>query len=80
MHRLVVCREAVGLASAFLDGELNPESLDAVEWHLFECRDCSAYVAQLQATVSLLRLYEIGSPSLDVDVVDELCAAFARSR
>lgn len=80
MLRLLVCREVVGLASAFLDAELDSESRDVVEWHLFECRDCSRYVAQLRETVRLLGSYEISSPRLDVEVVEQLCAAFARSR
>jgi anti-sigma factor RsiW len=79
MAPTLVCREVVALASAFLDGELGDETREAVEWHLFECRDCALYVGQLREIVRLARVRHVDDLALTDLVVEELVLTFARA-
>ena len=54
-RRALVCREAVSLMAAYLDGELDPTARAAVDGHLRACGLCRSHVAQLRATTALLR-------------------------
>jgi anti-sigma factor RsiW len=68
------CRELVDLLSDDLDDALPPAMAERVESHLATCPDCSAYVAQLRATIGLLgRLREEDVPE---PVLDELVRTF----
>lgn len=78
MDPTLVCCEVVALASAFLDEELSRETYDAVEWHLFECRDCALHVGQLRETVRLALVLRIDDLALTELVVEQLVLAFAR--
>jgi hypothetical protein len=79
MGSRLVCCEVVALASAFIDEELTDGTHDAVEWHLFECRDCALYVGQLGETVRLALALRIDDLSVADLVVEQLVLAFART-
>ena len=47
------CREAIARLAEYLDGELTPETLRALEAHLAECGPCRAYLATYRRTKEL---------------------------
>lgn len=52
------CREVFALLSQYLDGELSPEVLDAIEGHIAGCEPCVEFTGSLRRTVALCRQYE----------------------
>ncbi len=52
LHRDIVCRQAVALASDCLDGALTPRERRRLERHLAACDGCDAYLAQLRETIA----------------------------
>jgi anti-sigma factor RsiW len=53
-RRALVCRQAVGLMSDYLDGALSERDRARLEAHLSDCLHCSEYLAQLRATIDAL--------------------------
>ena len=60
----ITCQEVVELLSAYLDGELDPLTLERVEIHLAGCDGCTMVVEELRETIRL-------SGGLMVEQVDE---------
>jgi anti-sigma factor RsiW len=58
-HREMVCREAVALMTAYLDGALGPQDRTRLEAHLADCPHCSEYLAQIQITIDALGHVEV---------------------
>ena len=50
----LVCRDAVALMTAYLDGTLPRRDTDRLERHLAGCPHCSEYLAQLRVTIDAL--------------------------
>lgn len=50
------CRSVVELLTAWLDGALDARTARSVGAHLAGCVGCTEFLAQLVATVSLVRL------------------------
>ncbi len=50
----LACREVVELVSDYLEDALTPTRRARVEAHLDTCPDCTAYLAQLRATIGAL--------------------------
>jgi anti-sigma factor RsiW len=48
------CQELVELVTAYLDGELDPETHARFEEHISVCSGCAAYLAQFRETIGLL--------------------------
>ena len=48
------CQELVELVTEYLEGALPPDDRARFEAHLATCDGCSAYLQQMEATVSLL--------------------------
>jgi anti-sigma factor RsiW len=48
------CRELVELVTDYLEGALPAEQRARFEAHLEPCRGCTAYVAQMRATIELV--------------------------
>ena len=70
----LTCREVVELLSDHLDGALAPREAARVAAHLETCPECTAYLAQLQATIGTLgRLREQDIP---VPILNRLVHAF----
>jgi anti-sigma factor RsiW len=70
----LTCSEVVDLLTDYLEGTLSQPARARVDEHLATCPDCTAYVAQLRATIGLLgRLREDDVPQ---PVLDELVDAF----
>jgi anti-sigma factor RsiW len=53
-RRALVCRQAVDLMTAYLDGALDARDRDRLEEHLAACPHCSEYLAQIRITIDAL--------------------------
>jgi anti-sigma factor RsiW len=74
--RALVCREAVALMTAYLDGALDGRDRERLEAHLAACPHCSEYLAQLRVTIDALG--HAGPDDLPDDAVDELVGLYRR--
>ena len=63
MPHVLTCRDVAEYATDYMDGALPLRTRLAVRLHLFVCRMCRAYLAQLRRTVSLLRGRGLAGPS-----------------
>jgi anti-sigma factor RsiW len=72
----LVCRDAVALMAAYLDGVLPPEDGARLEAHLAGCPHCSEYLAQIRATIEALGRVE--PDDLPDETVDELVSLYRR--
>jgi anti-sigma factor RsiW len=52
-RRGMVCQEAVGLVTDYLEGALSPAQRRRFEAHLAHCPDCPEYLAQMRAVIAL---------------------------
>jgi anti-sigma factor RsiW len=75
-RRALVCRDAVALMAAYLDGALEPDGRERLEAHLAACAHCSEYLAQLRVTIDALG--HAGPDDLPDDAVDELVDLYRR--
>ena len=73
-RRDLVCRQAVSLMAAYLDGTLGAPDRERLERHLAGCPHCSQYLAQIRATVDALG--RIGPEDLSDDAVDDLVVLY----
>ena len=73
-RRELVCRQAVSLMAAYLDGALDARDATRLERHLAGCPHCSEYLAQIRATVDALGRVE--PDDLSDDAVDDLVALY----
>jgi anti-sigma factor RsiW len=72
----LVCRQAVELVTAYLDGALSWRQRRRFEAHLRACPNCSAYLEQIRATIAATG--RIDPDSLDPEVRAELVELFRR--
>jgi anti-sigma factor RsiW len=77
-RRALVCRDAVALMTAYLDGELSPGERARLERHLADCPHCTTYLSQLRLTVDALGRIEV--EDLPADAVDDLVTLYRRWR
>lgn len=77
-NRELVCREAVELMTAYLDGELSSGDRARLEAHLSECPHCTEYLAQLRITIAALGHVDI--EQLSDEAVDDLVDLYRRWR
>ena len=69
-RRELVCRDAVALMTAYLEGELGDRDRTRLETHLADCPHCSEYLAQLRVTIDALGHVEIDE--LSDEALDDL--------
>jgi anti-sigma factor RsiW len=69
------CREVVELTTDYLEGRL-AELERLVEQHLDDCDGCSEYIAQMRATIDLLR--EVGESGASDEEVAAVLATLER--
>jgi anti-sigma factor RsiW len=72
----LVCREAVALMAAYLDGVLPDGDRARLEAHLAGCPHCSEYLAQLRATIDALG--RVDPDDLPDEAVEELVSLYRR--
>ena len=77
-RRELVCRDAVALMTAYLDGELDGRDRARLEAHLADCPHCSEYLAQLRVTIDALGHVEIDQ--LSDEAVDDLVDLYRQWR
>ena len=77
-RRDLVCREAVALMAAYVDGALSGRDRARLEAHLAGCPHCSEYLAQIRLTIATLG--RVGPDDLPDDAVDELVALYRQWR
>ena len=77
-RRALVCRDAVALMAAYLDGALAGPDRDRLEAHLAACPHCSEYLAQLRVTIDALGRVEV--EDLPDEAVDDLVELYGRWR
>jgi anti-sigma factor RsiW len=77
-RRALVCRDAVALLAAYLDGALDARDRSRLEAHLAACPHCSEYLAQLRVTIDALGHVE--PDDLPDEAVDELVELYRRWR
>ena len=75
-RRELVCRDAVALMAAYLDGALSERDRARLESHLAGCRHCSEYLAQIRVAIDTLG--RVGPDDLPEAAVDELVALYQR--
>ena len=73
-RRALVCREAVALVTAYLDGALPRRDHPRFEAHVADCPHCSEYLAQIKATIDTLGRVE--PDDLEPEVLDELVTLY----
>jgi anti-sigma factor RsiW len=76
--RDVTCRQAVELVTDYLEGQLSRRDRRGLERHLAACRDCSAYLAQVQAVLDATG--RAGPEDLDDATIDGLVELFRKAR
>ena len=72
----LVCRDAVALMAAYLDGVLDEADRARLETHLAGCPHCSEYLAQLRATIDALG--RVDPDDLSDEAVDGLVDLYRR--
>ena len=77
-RRDLVCREAVSLMAAYLDGDLRAPDRARLERHLAGCPHCSEYLAQIRAVIDALGRVE--PDDLPDEAVDDLVSLYRRWR
>jgi len=77
-RRELVCRDAVALMTAYLDGTLVERDRARLERHLAGCPHCSEYLAQLRITIDALGHVDIDQ--LSDETVDDLVDLYRQWR
>lgn len=77
-RRELVCRDAVALMTAYLDGELDDRDRTRLETHLADCPHCSEYLAQLRVTIDVLGHVDIDE--LSDEALDDLVHLYRQWR
>jgi anti-sigma factor RsiW len=76
LHDQLECRDAVELVTDYLEGALIGRQRRSFERHLKGCPNCTAYLAQIRATVAATG--KIAPEELSVEARDELIELFRR--
>jgi predicted anti-sigma-YlaC factor YlaD len=74
----IVCREAVELVTAYLEGALGRRDKRRLEAHLKACPNCSAYLEQIRLTIRLAGSVE--PEDLSVEAREDLKNLYRRWR
>jgi anti-sigma factor RsiW len=72
LDRGLVCREAIGLVSEYLEGTLTRRQRRRLEAHLAKCPNCSQYLEQIRTTIATSGRIEPDalSPEARADLVE----------
>jgi anti-sigma factor RsiW len=77
-QRALVCRQAVELMTAYLDGALGASDRDRLEGHLADCPHCSEYLAQIRITIDALG--HVDADELSEEALDDLVGLYRQWR
>jgi len=70
------CQEVVELVTEYLEVTLTPDVRARLELHLQACRNCAAYLEQVQAMVRALG--RLAAPALDPQATADLLREYRR--
>ena len=76
MTHEISCKQLVDLVADYLEESIPDEARVQFEQHLSECGYCTAYVQQLQVTVTLTK--KLGEDELDKPAPKELLNIFRK--
>ena len=77
-RRDIVCQQAVGLVTDYLEGALSRADRRRFETHLAGCPHCTEYLAQMRATIELTG--GITADDLTPQMQDEFIALYRQWR
>ena len=77
-RRALVCRQAVELMTAYLDGALDQADRGRLEAHLADCPHCSEYLAQIRITIDALG--HVDPDELSEEALDDLVGLYRQWR
>jgi anti-sigma factor RsiW len=77
-RRALVCRQAVELMAAYLDGALDAADRDRLEGHLADCPHCSEYLAQIRITIDALG--QVTPEELSDEALEDLVGLYRQWR
>jgi anti-sigma factor RsiW len=77
-RRALVCREAIDLMTAYLEGALDERDRSRLEAHLAGCPHCSEYLAQIRVTIEATG--HVGPDDLEPEALDDLLALYRNWR
>jgi anti-sigma factor RsiW len=77
-RRALVCRQAVGLMTDYLDGVLSQRDRERLEAHLADCPHCSEYLAQIKLVAATAGRVE--PDDVTPEALDDLVALYRRWR
>ena len=77
-RRALVCRQAVELMTAYLDGALDQADQGRLEAHLADCPHCSEYLAQIRITIDALG--HVDPDELSEEALDDLVDLYRQWR
>lgn len=75
-RKSIVCRQAVDLVTAYLEGALPARDRTRFEAHIAECPHCTEYLEQMRRTLEVLGRIE--PEELDRDTRNDLVALYRR--
>jgi anti-sigma factor RsiW len=78
LSRDLVCEEAVRLVTDYLEGSLSPRQRRRFERHLRGCPNCTAYLAQIRATIAIVG--RVDSDALPPSTREDLVQLYRRYR
>jgi len=71
---LISCREITNLLADYLEGSLDPQTAEALEAHLSDCRTCDNFMATYKTTTALLR--DLGQEEVPEELKDRVLRFF----
>ena len=77
-RKALVCRQAVDLVTAYLEGALSPRDRVRFEAHISDCPHCHEYLDQMRRTLAIMGRIE--PEALDADTRTELVLLYRRWR
>ena len=77
-RRALVCRQAVDLMTAYLDGALDAPDRTRLEAHLADCPHCSEYLSQIRITIDALG--QVEPEQLSEEALDDLVGLYRQWR
>lgn len=71
---MISCREITNLLADYLEGSLDPQTAEALEAHLSDCRTCDNFMATYKTTTALLR--DLGQEEVPEELKDRVLRFF----
>jgi len=60
---MLMCKDLAGIASDYIDGELNTGQNLSVKFHLMMCSDCRTFIGNLRMSTELMQAHSDNVPN-----------------